>query len=240
MALEVRSQNHININNPVNKVKVTQEYNKLLETAKSVMVKTAATYVPELCALLRDANPNLSNHEIRKQVQDDCYGIWAWDTVTKYWPEWIKDPTKVMMAKERFAKQRQLKQINDTFRAIPKTEPEDFDEPIDIDFLKRQDQIREHIIPFKPSMLAEKYETEEYYQYKPTDIIDLSNALQKAIGKYFPIERESPKKNVIHIVDRWNMQERSRVYESLAATKTQVDALYNILKKSMDNQLSKS
>ena len=80
-------------------IKITNEYTKLLDTAQGMMSKTAAVYIPELCALLRDANPNLSNHEIRKRVEDDCDEIWACDTVRKYWPDWIKDPTKDVASK---------------------------------------------------------------------------------------------------------------------------------------------
>ena len=80
---------------------------------------------------MRDANPNLSNHEIRKRVEDDCDEIWAYDTVRKYWPDWIKDPTKVLQAKERVEKQKQLQELDQTFRRIPKVEPQEFHEPLD-------------------------------------------------------------------------------------------------------------
>ena len=141
-------------------IKVPQQYRKLLDTATNIMAKTAATYVPELCALLRDANPELSNRDIRVRVTHDTHGIWAWGTVERYWPDWIKDPTKVMMAKERAAKQNQLKQINETFRAIPKTDPQEFHEVLDYEDL--------HVnrpLPFRPQMLVEEYgQRDEFYQ----------------------------------------------------------------------------
>ena len=211
-------------------VKVPQDYTKLLDTAVNIMAKTAATYVPELCALLRDANPNISNRDIRRRVLDDTDDIWAWGTVEKYWPAWIKDPTKVMMAKERAAKQRQLKQINETFRAIPKAEPQDFHETRDYEEL--------HVnrpLPFRPQMLVDEYgQRDEFYQYKPQDIVRLSNALNTAIEEYFPstYRTQNLPENVLRMLDRWNAQEIHEVKKSVGMIKVRIDALHHALSKS--------
>ena len=162
-------------------IKITNEYTKLLDTAQGMMSKTAAVYIPELCALLRDANPNLSNRDIRKKVEDDCDGIWAWGTVTKYWPEWIKDPTKMLRAKERAQKQMQLRAIDETFRKIPKVDPQEFDEPRDYEDLYPHRPLR-----FDPQMIVDQYHTnDEPYQYKSKDITTLSNELHNAITNIF-------------------------------------------------------
>ena len=88
-------------------------------------------------------------------------------------------------------------------------------------------------MPFRPDMLVEQYD-KEYYQYTPNDIINLSNGLHKAITEYFPNRNEQPgNQNILHMVNRWNTQEKSDIYDSVKEVKTQVDKLYNILNKSI-------
>jgi hypothetical protein len=80
--------------------KLKKSYSALIEEIRSVMSKTAAVYIPELCTALAVEDPHLSNKEIKDRIYLDLNGIWEESTIEKSFPSWIHNPGKVATAKK--------------------------------------------------------------------------------------------------------------------------------------------
>lgn len=215
------------------KLRLTKDYNKTLEQVKEMTSKTASVYVPMLCEALRIGNPKISNRDIRVQVKQDCYDIWSYGTVQKYWPDWIKDPTKVLSAKEAIMRRQQVQRINKTFQGIPKKEPIDFQEPYNDSFYHTiyDDRETKHLFinPLEPPSLEQRTEPAT-----PQNIIEWCEGLQRIITEYFPRTLyPEPRKNAIAIVDRWTSEQKRDVYEVMGQIKKHFDALFNVLEQSL-------
>jgi hypothetical protein len=209
-------------------IRRSPQYNKLLDDAKAITNKTADVCIPEACAKLRETNPDMSNRDIRDSVRNDYHDVWTWGTIDKHWPDWIKDPTRVMNAKERYTKQEQFRQIEETFRKIPKPELTEFREPLN-DYLPSRRNVE-----FEPLMLQKEKEAITV-QYKPEDIKRLCDELGHAIRWYHPYSPpiQDPTKNAIRIVDKLSRTQIEELHHSMSMTRESFDALYKVLEMSI-------
>ena len=71
-----------------------KEYDRKFEEIKDITSKTKQKYVPELCEILRKADPTLEGKEIGNKVKEDCEERvgWNWDTVQAYLPSFAVNP----------------------------------------------------------------------------------------------------------------------------------------------------
>jgi hypothetical protein len=95
----------------IQKKKLKKSYAQLLEEAKGIMSKTAAVYIPELCEALKSEQPELSNTEIKQQIELDLEGIWKPTTILTSLPSWIHDQKKVQASKLGWERQNTRKVI---------------------------------------------------------------------------------------------------------------------------------
>lgn len=88
-----------------------KEYDRKFEEIKDITSKTKQKYVPELCEILRKADPTLKGKEIGDKVKQDCEDRlgWNWDTVQQYLPSFAVNEKASQSAKKRYEAQNREK-----------------------------------------------------------------------------------------------------------------------------------
>jgi hypothetical protein len=80
-------------------VQDTRTYQELCKEAKESIESTAADWIPRFCMALKRQHPLMAAAAIKKKVNNDWSDVWKGNTITKHWPDWMKDPVKVESGK---------------------------------------------------------------------------------------------------------------------------------------------
>lgn len=106
-------------------------YNAILEEAKRVASKTVQIYVVNLCEALRRERPDYTYIQIKDQVYSDLKPLWSAATISKYWPNWLKNQGRSDYFKginEAAKERKQVEKLVRTF--VPPTAYEEYDDDI--------------------------------------------------------------------------------------------------------------
>ena len=107
----------------IQRKKSKRTFDEIVTEIRTILSKTKAVYIREMCEALRDENPDWENKEIQRKVESTCdeFG-WNQDTVYEYLPGWIHNQTKSRAqanAWERRHKQ-ELEQAKTKFLSLSK------------------------------------------------------------------------------------------------------------------------
>jgi putative lipoic acid-binding regulatory protein len=94
---------------------------ELIEEARSVVIKSAAAYVPLISKAISEENPNFQLMEIHREVFKRCGDIWKKHTIEQNWGDFARTYEKTGKYKGIAAtkKAEQTEQISRVFEKIP-------------------------------------------------------------------------------------------------------------------------
>ena len=77
----------------------TRTYQELCKEAKESIESTAKDWIPRFCMALKRQHPLMAAAAIKKKVNNDWSSVWKGNTITKYWPDWMKNPLAIEAGK---------------------------------------------------------------------------------------------------------------------------------------------
>jgi hypothetical protein len=107
------------------------KYSDLLEKYKSLLTKSAETYIPELFDALKEEHPDWTKEDFMSRIVTDLKGVNTESTIDAHKPDWMKSKSHMKAAAARssnkIARQKAIETFEKAKEEIPESEESDED-----------------------------------------------------------------------------------------------------------------
>jgi hypothetical protein len=125
------------------KKKIKKTYDERSQEIRLEMRRTIGKfgyiYIPELCELLKEQEPNLTNQEIKDRIESDWGDVWEISSIRQYFPSSLHDQIRVKQAKKAWETKnaRKLNSVKTVFTELDNIvlspAPPEIDEEFDVE-----------------------------------------------------------------------------------------------------------